>query len=263
MVSVVIPTYNDNDRLSLVLWGLTQQVNKDFEIIIVNDGGDDETKYLVRQYQSVLNIHYRYLHPKSDKYRPSAARNLGIEHAISERIIFIDGDVIPSACLIQEHSRHDDRLTIVAGVRYRVKEDEIHALIHTMRTGNMSYGYIMSKTYIDDQRIMDPKYSKRFSSLSRNHFDTVDYATSLVNACFCPSMNISYSRRLLTNLNGFDVRYDGFLHGEDHDLAIRALKRGARCVTLPDVPVYHLDHPPRAERNDRLMHSLLTAARLS
>ena len=40
--SVIIPTYNDPIRLNLALYGWSQQTRTDFEVIVVNDGGDSD-----------------------------------------------------------------------------------------------------------------------------------------------------------------------------------------------------------------------------
>lgn len=49
--------------------------------------------------------------------------------------------------------------------------------------------------------------------------------------------NMLYRRRLLTELDGFDERFESFL--EDSDLALRALERGAKAVWAPNVRVRH------------------------
>ncbi len=261
MINVVIPTCNDDQRLALVLWGLTQQTTQDFEVIVVNDGGEDDTKDIIDSYKDVLNIQYKYLYPKSIEYRPSKARNLGIENCTHQRIVFIDGDVIPSSKLIESHAQYSDTDWMIIGPRKRIKESALPHLYSMLKDGMITYYDIDKCVYVIDERLRLDKYKCGFNSLSRPIFDTFSYHNNLNFACMCHSMNISYPASIIRKLNNFSEEYDGMLHGEDHDLAIRFIKAGHSIVSIPDQYVYHLDHPPRAERNETALLTLLSQTR--
>jgi glucosyl-dolichyl phosphate glucuronosyltransferase len=89
-VSVIIPTYKQkylNDTLN----SFTQQKNRNFEIIIVENGyRSDDTSFLVRKYQSELNIHWCF-EPMAGTNR---ARNIGTQYANNDIIAITDDDVI-------------------------------------------------------------------------------------------------------------------------------------------------------------------------
>jgi glycosyltransferase involved in cell wall biosynthesis len=92
-VSVVIPVFNDNERLKLCLQALSQQTYEQskFEVIVVDNGSDslDEVKSVVAPYDNVLLAQETV--PGS-----YAARNRGISLAKGEILAFTDADCIPA-----------------------------------------------------------------------------------------------------------------------------------------------------------------------
>lgn len=85
-ISVVIPTYNAAVFLNRAVQSVNAQTYRDFEIIIADDGSDDETAAAVER---VSNCRYFKI-PHSGL--PAAARNFGVQQAQSEYIAFLDSD---------------------------------------------------------------------------------------------------------------------------------------------------------------------------
>lgn len=114
LISVIIPTYNRAQVLPRAIDSVFAQKGVDFELIIVDDGSTDETSLLIRKKYSArhreqneaisvfkadchtpkpgarndIEIKYFFQENKG----PSAARNLGIQHAKGEWIAFLDSD---------------------------------------------------------------------------------------------------------------------------------------------------------------------------
>jgi len=99
-VSVIIPTYNQKELLSLSIKSLlNQDYPKDkYEIIVVDDGSTDGTKELVKNQKEI-----KYLFQEDLGFRAGQARNLGAKNAKGEILIFIDSDIIPSTKFISSH----------------------------------------------------------------------------------------------------------------------------------------------------------------
>ncbi|MCW2488638.1 glycosyltransferase family 2 protein [Candidatus Symbiopectobacterium sp. NZEC127] len=85
--SVIIPAYNIEFYVSNILSFINDVIESrdDVEFIIVNDGSTDKTKELLTQTNSFI-----YLEQSNNGV--SSARNLGIEHAKGEYILFLDAD---------------------------------------------------------------------------------------------------------------------------------------------------------------------------
>ena len=92
LVSIIIPTHNRFDSLLLSLKSVSKQTYKDFEVIIVNDGSEDE-RYRNHQFDSnVLVIHLENNSVKENGYFSDSVRNHGIDRASGKYIAFLDDD---------------------------------------------------------------------------------------------------------------------------------------------------------------------------
>lgn len=102
MVSVIIPCYNIGQDGLKVLRGLdVQDFGHPFEVIVVDDQSDDDTFRVVT---SFAPLHYElraYCLPQ--KGGPGAARNLALEVAKGDLIIFIGDDTVPARSFIRHH----------------------------------------------------------------------------------------------------------------------------------------------------------------
>jgi glycosyltransferase involved in cell wall biosynthesis len=89
-VSIVIINYNDKLRVKRAIDSAINQTYKDIEVIVVDDGSDEETRKL---YDGIDNINLIQLE-RNDVYKrtPSRARNKGIKTATGEYICFLDSD---------------------------------------------------------------------------------------------------------------------------------------------------------------------------
>ena len=85
-VSVIIPTYNRAYVLGEAIDSVLSQTYDDLELIVIDDGSQDETRDIVASYNSRLT----YLH--QEHRGVSAARNLGIERARGNYLAFLDSD---------------------------------------------------------------------------------------------------------------------------------------------------------------------------
>lgn len=89
LFSIVIPTYNRADLIVKTIQSLSAQSNKDFEIIIVDDGSTDNTAEVLRPFLSETITYHR----KQNGER-AAARNYGAAVAKGTYVNFFDSDDI-------------------------------------------------------------------------------------------------------------------------------------------------------------------------
>ena len=85
-VTVVVPSYNRAHTLERALSSVLAQTHPANEIILVDDGSDDNTENFVRHSFPTI----KYL--RQDNQGVSAARNLGIRHAQGQWLAFLDSD---------------------------------------------------------------------------------------------------------------------------------------------------------------------------
>lgn len=85
--SVIIPLYNKEKYIALTIERCLNQTFKDFEIIIVNDGSNDNSLELITSFNDK-----RIKIFSTENNGVSAARNLGISKSIGEYLVFLDAD---------------------------------------------------------------------------------------------------------------------------------------------------------------------------
>lgn len=87
--SVIIPTFNRSHELMRAVQSVIEQTFENWEIIIIDDGGNDDTEKVIASYiLKYSNISY-YKFPNMGA---SVARNIGIGLSKGEYIAFLDSD---------------------------------------------------------------------------------------------------------------------------------------------------------------------------
>ena len=85
-VAVIIPTYNRRELLGRALRSVLSQSARPAEIIVVDDGSNDDTAAFVQEQFSEVG----YIYQKNGGV--SAARNLGVENTDADWVAFLDSD---------------------------------------------------------------------------------------------------------------------------------------------------------------------------
>ncbi|MCD7819712.1 MAG: glycosyltransferase [Lachnospiraceae bacterium] len=87
--SVIVPIYNAEKTLNQCLESFAVQLRDDIEILLVNDGSMDKSEGICKSYcEQYPNFRYFY----KENGGVSAARNLGLDYAKGEYILFADSD---------------------------------------------------------------------------------------------------------------------------------------------------------------------------
>ena len=89
-ISVIVPVYKVRDRILKTLESLKNQTFENFEVLFVDDGSPDDSSEFADNYLENSDVNYRII--KKENGGVSSARNLGIEEAHGEYIMFLDSD---------------------------------------------------------------------------------------------------------------------------------------------------------------------------
>lgn len=87
-VSVIMPCYNDGQYIEEAIESVLNQSYKDIELIIIDDGSDDE--YTIKVINKISHDKIKVLH--TDHLRPAGARNYGISLSTGKYILPVDSD---------------------------------------------------------------------------------------------------------------------------------------------------------------------------
>ena len=207
LVSVVIPTYDRLPILQQCLSALEAQVElpegDDFEIVLVDDGSTDGTVDWVAAHAPLLP-HVRLL--QQEHGGPALGRNLGVDQARGELIIFIDSDLVVVPTFLREH-------------------------LSALRQAWQRQGTRLCFTYgavINTHNFESPQSEPhKLSDLSWAYFATG---------------NVAIDRNVLVESGVFDPSFR--LYGwEDLELGERLRRMGVKLVRCPAAAGYHW-HPP-------------------
>lgn len=98
MISIIIPVYNQADKLAKCLSSISAQTYQDYEVIVVNDGSIDDPEVICRPYKALLNDKMTYISQNNQGSNP--ARNRGAVEAKGEYLIFCDADIVMEAKML-------------------------------------------------------------------------------------------------------------------------------------------------------------------
>lgn len=202
-VSIVIPNYNGRHLLEKYLPSVfiaTENVNKDFEVIVIDDGSKDDSINFIKNNYPSINLLI------NDKNRGfSYTCNHGIREARYDLILLLNSDVKLTPDYFQHQWKYFDRPDTF-GVMGRImsfdetKIEDAARLLYYSGCRIKANKFYYSQTPEDDQ-----VYTAYLSG-----------ANALVDA------------KKLKELNGFDEIFSPF-SSEDFDLSLRAWQLGWKC----------------------------------
>lgn len=92
-VSIVTPCYNGEKYLARFLDSIMKQTYSSLELILINDGSEDDTEKVIREYEILLKkrgIEFKYLYQKN--YGQAAALNKGLKLVTGKYVTWVDSD---------------------------------------------------------------------------------------------------------------------------------------------------------------------------
>ena len=119
LVSVIINCHNNGRYLKQAIDSIFEQSHKNIEVIVVDDGSDDDTATVCEQYTGQI----KYV--RAERVGLSAARNIGIQFSKGDYIIFLDADDFLYANAIEinlSFFSHYKNVAFVSGGHIRVDE---------------------------------------------------------------------------------------------------------------------------------------------
>ena len=235
--SVIISVYDNTRLLKPVLDSLKQQTEKNFEIIISEDGQSEEMKIFVADYPFMND--FQHLTQEDNGWQKNKALNNAIRHATSDWLIFIDGDCVLHPRFVEMHLRYAGETVILAGKRVKLDPETSGFLQNNMpeAIGEMQKKCIRKlftgrgkTTFIEESIFISPDGWLRFIPALRK-------ANSLIGS------NMSFYKKAIYAINGFDEEYTMPAVGEDTDLFWRFQAAGFQVKSVRNLAVqYHLYH---------------------
>ncbi len=196
MISVIIPANNSEKTLPACLKALLHQTQPPDEVVIVNNGAGDVTLEFARQ-AGVKVIQQAHL-------GAAAARNLGVQQAQGDLILFTNPDCEPEDTWVERMSApfQDPSVVGTKGV-YRTRQPGLVA------------------------RFVQQEYESKYAHMAR-----------LLTIDFIDTYSAAYRRDIFLENEGFDPAFPA-PSVEDQEFSFRLARKGYRLVFVPQAIVYH------------------------
>lgn len=234
--SVIVSVYRDHAALQCIYEALTLQTEKNFELIISEDGESTEILNCVNNFGNQITV--RHLTQEDIGFRKNRALNRATIAANSDYLIFIDGDCIPHPRFVEGHLREASKSKICAGRRVELGEGLSVRLkkepkfVSALCTNFGMAGSLFMDSYV---RAKNPEAGFYWPSLQ------VFMRGRELSLVGC---NFSCSREALEKINGFNEDFQSPGLGEDSDIEWRFIRAGFSMKNVKFVtPLFHLYHP--------------------
>lgn len=235
LISVIVTTYDREDALDAVLRALAAQSDRNFEIVIADDGSGPETTRVIEGWQPQLPIQLKHVRHQHRGFRGGEIRNRGIRASAGALCIFLDGDCLAGPDFIAIHRRLYEPGWFVIGNRILLSREVTAAVLAQGLAPQMwSFGTLIRQRLSGGINRLLPAVHLPLGPLRKLQ------QASWRGAQTC---NFAVARSDLDRVDGFDNSFVGWGY-EDSDLAIRLMRAGLRRKDGRFATgVFHLWHP--------------------
>lgn len=203
--SVIIPGCNAEKTLPNLLDSLHNQDFKDFEIIFVDDCSQDGTAQIAQSYQcNLIQL--------TENHGPAFCRNMGVQNAGGDILVFTDSDCIAEKNWLESIERH-------------FSEDDTEAIMGKL--------VLLPSTFLGDSIS-----ALGFPAGGAIGFDKIWKVDQKGFTDSLSSCNCAIKKSIFMEIGGFDANFP-YAGGEDSFLAYNIRKLNYRIKYCPDVLVYH------------------------
>ena len=242
MISVLLATYNWPQALKLCLESLATQTDKNFEIIVADDGSTESTKHVIHSFQGSHPAAIKHLWQEDQGFRKTKILNQAIAAAHGDYLVFLDGDCIVQPDFIARHRELAQKGYLITGSRILLNESLTQELL---AWSNWSF-----------QRFSKTLISKRLSGGINKYWplkiklgngswrDYKKFVWRRIKGC-----NMACWKADAEAINGFDESMTGWGH-EDADFVFRLQHHGIRRKSGSwSTEVLHLFHKIHDQSN--------------
>jgi glycosyltransferase involved in cell wall biosynthesis len=259
LISVIVSTYNREDALDVVLRALSRQSDRNFEIVVADDGSGPATARVVREWAAKKIVPIKHVWHEDRGFRLSEIRNRGIRASAGKYIIFLDGDCIGRRDFVAAHRRLAEPGWFVTGTRILLSAELTDRILHQGLEPEL---WGLASWLVHRSR----RNLNRFAPLLELRLGIMR-KLSARRWRGARGSNMAFWRSDLEKVDGFDSSFTGWGR-EDSDIFIRLIRAGVRRKDGRFASgVLHLWHPD-ADRsqladNDRQLDEVLHSPRIT
>jgi len=258
LISVILTTYDREDALAAVLRSLGCQSDRNFEVVVADDGSGPATAATIAEWQTRLGVRLTHVWQEHRDFRAAEIRNRALLASQGAYCVFLDGDCLVRPDFIATHRRLAEHGWFVTGNRVLMSAALTAAVLRdgiAPETWGLD-GWIAQRMRAGINRL-GPALRLPLGPLRKLRASAWEGARSC---------NLAVWRDDLDRVDGFDASYSGWGR-EDSDLLVRLLRHGVRRKDgMYATGVLHLWHADASrtglEENDRRLAAALASDRV-
>lgn len=259
LISVIVSTYNRGDALDVALRALSRQSDRNFEIVVADDGSGPATARVVREWAAKTALPIKHVWHEDRGFRLSDIRNRGIRASAGAYILFLDGDCIARPNFVAAHRRLAEPGWFVTGTRILLSADLTDRILHRRLEPEL---WGVGRWLVPRAR----RQLNRFAPLLELRLGAMR-KLSARRWRGARGSNMAFWRADLEKVDGFDSSFSGWGR-EDSDIFIRLIRAGVRRKDGRFASgVLHLWHHEadrgRLAENDRQLDEVLHSDRIA
>lgn len=242
-VSLIIATYNWPEALKLCLGSILKQTILPSEVIIADDGSDEQTAKLVREF--ALKVHFSVFHEWHEDrgFRKTIILNKAIRKASCPYIIQIDGDIVVHPHFIEDHLFMAEQGCFLRGTRANLSIKTTASFLKKREFSMIEKFRLVVK---------QPTNALRLYPVIAQFITRKELSGKRVKGC-----NMSFWRNDLTKVNGYDNSLRGWGH-EDEELSWRLVNMGVQKKIIKFTAIaYHLYHKQLSRKEEPYQRDFL------
>ncbi len=222
LISVIIVTWNSKKYLTACLEHHLSQTRRDFEVILVDNGSEDDALEGLQEKYPSLEL---YIHKLNSNLGFSIANNIGARLARGQWLALLNADAFP-------------------------EPDWLERLLEATKTYPNAF-FTSRQIQADHPTHLDGEGDVyHVSGLAwRRNYNLPVYPMNeyqeVFSACGAAAL---FPRQEFLDAGGFDEDY--FSYHEDVDLGFRLRLRGLRCIFVPQAIVHHVGSASTGKRSD-------------
>ncbi|MBV9238483.1 MAG: glycosyltransferase family 2 protein [Xanthobacteraceae bacterium] len=258
LISVIVSTYNRADALDAVLRSLSTQSDRNFEIIVADDGSRPDTGEVVARWRTRAGIPLKHVWHEDRGFRLAEIRNRAILVSQGAYCIFRDGDCLARPGFIAAHRAVAQPGWFVTGSRLLLSQAlTAHVLASGLAPEQWSFGRWIGQRLRGGVNRIGPLLLPWSGVSAKRNAQRWRGARG---------SNMGFWRADLDAVDGFDAAFVGWGR-EDSDMFARMIRHGIRRRNARlDATVLHLWHPEqdrsRLDENQRQLDQLLNETRV-
>ena len=242
LVSVVITTYNRSDALLAVLAGLARQTDRNFEVLVADDGSLTEHRNAILNAPVAQALRMTHVWHPDVGFTASRVRNRGVAASRGEYIVFLDGDCVPEVDFVARHKLLAKPGFFVNGSRVLLSSEFTkQVLAGSQQISGRSALYWLRQRVLGNASKLTGLLRLPDMPLRNNRA----FSWKGIRSC-----NLGCWRTDFERVNGFDESFVGWGH-EDADFVLRLHNSGiARKNGFCATEVFHLWHKEEARNQE-------------